>query len=111
MRQRHPERLTLPEQITVHDTGRDCPLGEALNLSIEGLMVAGETPVPEGSILQIALELPWPIAGASEIELGVTCLWSHPAADGPQHWAGLQIIDASVQAIKRIEVLMRELRQ
>lgn len=111
MQPRHPERLILPEPITVRDAGRDCPLGEALNLSIEGLMVAGDEPVAEGAILQIALELPWPIGGASEIELGVTCLWSRPAADGPRHWAGLQIIDASVQAIKRIEVLLREFRQ
>ncbi len=111
MHQRKHERVALSPTILVHDLVHQRPLGELVNITIEGLMTIGETPVELDAILQISLELPESISGVDHIDLGVTCLWTREADHCNRYWAGFQIIDASMQAIKRIESLIREHRQ
>lgn len=107
---RKHERTTLSRTVRVHDVVHQRQLGELVNITIEGMMIVGQHPLQPNAILQIALELPAPIGGESELEVGVTCLWCRPADGSALFWAGFQIIDASMASIKRIENLIREYR-
>lgn len=110
MHQRKHERVQLAPAILIHDVVHQRTLGELVNITIEGMMSIGETPVELDAILQISLELPEPIAGEDHIDLGVICLWTREAEHSNRYWAGFQIIDASMQSIKRIESLIRDHR-
>lgn len=102
------ERKTISQTITVRDTINGGEFGEVLNITIEGLMLLLDREISAGSIFQLSLQLPTPIAGSDTIELGADCLWSRKAENFHRYWAGFQIIDASDKAIEQIEQLISD---
>ena len=83
-------------------------LGALVNISIEGLMLMSNQALETNRLYQVTLALPEAISGHSEIELGVDCLWTRDDEQFGHHWSGFQIIDASQDAIKVIEQLIRD---
>ncbi len=106
--QRAQQRYELTQPIPVYDQLSERSMGALVNITIEGMMLLANEPVETNRIYQLVLQLPEPIAGQAEIEVGVDCLWTRSDELARNHWAGFQIIDASQQAIKSIEVLIRE---
>ena len=106
--QRAQQRYELTQPIAVYDQLSESSMGALVNITIEGMMLLGNEPVETNRIYHLVLQLPETIGGQSEIEIGVDCLWTRSDELGRNHWAGFQIIDASQQAIKSIEVLIRE---
>jgi hypothetical protein len=82
------------------------PVGELVNLTVEGLMIISDQEMSTNSIFQFRLEMPDPIDGVSSIDLGVDCLWNRPAENFSRHWSGYQIIDACPEALKTIDTLI-----
>ncbi len=80
----------------VVDTLNDSLLGNIVNISLGGFMLASHRIIiPEGAIYQLKLQEQ---QSATDIELGATCLWQTEANATDNHWSGFQIIDISPKA-------------
>ncbi len=100
------ERKELSQAITVLDTINGGVFGELVNVTTEGIMVMTDREIETQAIFQLALDLPEPINGANQIIVGADCLWCRRAENFYRYWAGFQIIDASEQALKQLEVVI-----
>ena len=100
--QRKHQRVYLGESIDVIDILKGCTVGEVVNITLEGLMLAMNKKALPGNIYQFALALPDAIDGHQVISLGADCLWASDTSIASRHWAGFQIIDISESAEKLI---------
>lgn len=100
------ERKELNQGIVILDTINGGVFGELVNITTEGLMVMADREIETQAIFQLALQLPEPIKGASQIVIGADCLWCRRAENFYRYWAGFQIIDASEKALEQIEALI-----
>lgn len=103
---RRLQRKELNQVIPVHDVINGGVFGELVNITTEGIMVMTENEVETQAIFQLSLELPEPLIGSTRILLGADCLWCRSAENFSRYWAGLQIIDASEQALEQVEALI-----
>lgn len=97
--QRKYERAYLGIDVPVIDVLQEEEIGKIVNITVEGIMLALRQPQEPGAIYQLALQLPDEMATATGvISLGADCLWCSPTSAGGYYWAGLQILDASIEA-------------
>jgi hypothetical protein len=104
--QRKLQRQQITTTVTIENVLTGTASGELVNITAEGLMMISDHEVDTNSIFQFALILPEAIDGSRRIELGVDCLWCRKAEIFDRYWSGYQIIDASPQALRAIEVLI-----
>lgn len=92
--QRRKPRVTIPEHPEIRDAHSGIVLGQLVNLSSEGLMMAGPRPIARNTILQMRIPL---TKGERKVELrvGVESLWCEDTNGSGTHWTGFQIIDIS----------------
>lgn len=103
---RKHQRQELNTTILIRNSMTREMIGELVNITVEGLMIISDQEMATNSIFQFCLELPEPINGIEQIELGVDCLWSRSAENVNRHWSGYQIIDASPAALQTIDALI-----
>lgn len=108
---RKKERVELNETIVINDVINGGVFGELINVTTEGLMVMTEKAVPTHAIYQLSLQLPSAIQGSDTIAVGADCLWCKEEEHFNRHWAGLQIIDASEQAMAQLEELINHYKK
>ena len=99
---RKTERFDVTAVVRIIDipTGRD--IGQLVNISEEGIMMLGSQPIPENSIMQLALVFDCESGSTPDINIGVESLWSQSSAEESSHWTGFLIIDISEQDQERI---------
>jgi len=103
---RSRDRKHLNQTIDVTDVINQRKLGELVNLSIGGMMIMCDGELETNSIFQLAMTLPAPINGLTELQLGVDCLWCRHVDNFRRYWAGFQIIDASEDTLACIRELL-----
>ena len=89
---RQADRLKPAANCQVTDVLTGTTLGEVLNISSEGLMLASPVPICEGSIYQVDIRCQ--LQDMGRISAGIECLWTDPHGNGGT-LAGFQIIDIS----------------
>lgn len=104
--QRRLPRHVLSGPVNIYDRVSQAFLGRLVNVHTEGLMIMGNHPFTADCIYQLDLQLPEPINGCEMISIGVDCLWSR-SEDAHVHWAGCKIIDASEDALRDIQSLIK----
>ncbi len=104
--QRKRQRVYLGEAIDVIDLLKGCTVGEVVNITIEGLMLAMNEKAVPGNIYQFALSLPEAIDEQRVISLGADCLWASDNSIAGRHWAGFQVIDMSAQGEALVSTLI-----
>lgn len=104
-------RHTLGSTVDVIDRTTGESVGSIANLSLEGLMLVNSQPLTTDSLYQLKLlveEGVIPARPASEICVGVDCLWTSPGM--PSHesifWSGCQIIDIADEDFELIRLLL-----
>lgn len=100
------ERKELSKTILIDDVINQRPFGELVNLTLDGMMVMSDQELPTHAIYQLSLKLPVELAGSDHIAVGADCLWTKRAEHFNRYWAGLQIIDASDQAMAQLAELI-----
>lgn len=96
---RRYERVYLGTDVPVLDVLMGEEIGKVVNLTVEGMMLALREPQEPGAIYQLALILPEDLEATDDaIYLGADCLWCSATSAGGYFWAGLQILDASLEA-------------
>ena len=90
--QRRSQRVTIPEHPQVLDAHTGAVIGQLVNLSSDGVMIAGTRCIQQNTVLQ--MRIPLRRGGDDlEIRIGAESLWCEDANDSGMHWTGFQIID------------------
>jgi hypothetical protein len=105
-KRKHP-RTKAPFRVTVYDRSTDTAIGQVVNISIGGLMLISDRPIPADQVFQLRISLPEPIAEADSVEFGAESLWKSPAMVDDYFWTGFQIIDISESDSRILEALIQ----
>jgi len=89
----------IPVRVVVSGKGRSAPLGQTRDLSLHGAFVATTEPLPEGSVLPLAFDLPH---GAGEVQVVAEVV--RRSKEG----MGLQFVSPTRSAQKRIRRFVTE---
>jgi hypothetical protein len=104
-------RHSLRNSVSVTSLSSDESVGILVNLSMEGLMLVHNRPLPADCIHQLRLVIAEGVidGGPScEIQMGVDCLWTSPAEGmASMYWSGCQIIDVSDKDYDLIQKLIQ----
>jgi hypothetical protein len=92
--QRRKNRVAIPQHPTILDAHSGKVIGPLVNLSADGLMIAGKEPIDCRHVCQMRIPL---IKDGRQLEIrvGAESLWSEDANDSGVHWTGFHIIDIS----------------
>lgn len=96
-------------QLEVYDLHSGQRLGRIVDLSSDGFMLLGDTPLRADTLVECRLVSGQPVESVCEVRLGADCLWSRPGADDQHCWAGFHIIDLAQDQAAALEVLLRHL--
>ena len=97
---RRSQRLQVSGTIRAIDRRTRDEVGKIVNISADGIMLLGEQPVEENSILELVLV--YGEAGTETIAVGVESLWCHSSDDQRRFWSGHYIIDISEPDLERL---------
>jgi hypothetical protein len=91
---RRAPRVTIPEHPQIVDAHSGELLGQLVNLSSDGLMLAGNQCIPCNTVRQMCIPL---VVGDSRkvINVGAESLWCEDANGSGLYWTGFHIIDIS----------------
>ncbi|MFZ6048026.1 PilZ domain-containing protein [Pseudomonas sp. CR3202] len=97
-------------QLEVFDLHSGQRLGRIVDLSMDGFMLLGETPLVADSVLECRLvPLTW-VEGIEEVRLGADCLWTRAGEDERNCWAGFHIIDLAEDQAATLATLLEFIR-
>jgi hypothetical protein len=108
-RKKHQRRLTryyVDVQIDVLNQMTGEVIGSIVDIHTEGLMLVGMVEVD--CVYMIRLVPQEQAQKVGDIELGIDCLWTSSLEQGESCWAGCRIIDASEDALAKVERLINE---
>lgn len=92
--QRRRHRVTIPEHPLIFDAHSGKVFGQLVNLSADGLMVAGDRCIEHGSVCQLRIPL-MREQRVVEVRVGAESLWCEDAHGSGVFWTGYHIIDIS----------------
>jgi hypothetical protein len=103
--QRRKQRVTIPEHPQVFDAHSGAPVGQLVNLSSEGLMIAGSECIPCNTVCQ--MHIPLVIGGSKQvISVGAESLWCEDANGSGMYWTGFHIIDISPEHQRLLDAIV-----
>ena len=107
---RKHERHQTAQSIIVQDRMSGQQLGVLVNISLDGLMIAGASALETETIYQLRLLIPDNVAGGQAIDIGVDCLWtSGNEKNANLFWSGCHIIDYADAAVVSLNSLIAHL--
>ena len=92
--QRRSQRVTIPDHPQILDAHNGTVIGQLVNLSSGGLMIASANCIQRNTVCQMRIPLRQG-DNQLEIRIGAESLWCEDANDSGVHWTGFQIIDIS----------------
>jgi hypothetical protein len=72
-------------------------LGRLVNVSPDGFLLVGASPIEPESVLQLTLSAKTP-DGTKHITVGAVCMWNSEANNPGTHWSGFHMIDAPAES-------------
>ena len=99
-------RKKAPDSVRVYDRATNTAIGQVVNISIGGMLLISDEPIPTDRVFQLRLSLPEPILGKDSVMFGAESLWASPAMVEDYFWTGLQIIDISEADSRILEMLI-----
>jgi hypothetical protein len=102
---RRRPRVSIPEHPQVFDAHSGEPLGQLVNLSTDGLMLAGNHRIQCNTVCQMRIPL---VVGDTQrvISVGAASLWCEDANSSGLHWTGFHIIDISADDQKILDAIV-----
>jgi hypothetical protein len=99
--------LVLFTRIFERDSGKI--LGQLANLTSEGAMTIGETPLEVGKVYRLQMKLSKELFSKSHVEFDARCAWSKPENIAPQFFnSGFEFIKISPKDLEIITKVMKE---
>ncbi len=107
---RKEERHQLMFHTRVVDADSGATLGQLIDLSPKGLMLASETALEEGQRHRLLIPLPVPFDGHSELRLWATVAWTASALHPSYHRNGFKSLELPTEQQHAFERLVDEYR-
>lgn len=102
---RRCQRVTIADHPQVNDAHSDDTVGQLVNLSCDGLMIAGNRPIAPNTVLQ--MRLPLNVGGSEHlISVGAESLWCEDANGSGLYWTGFHIIDISADDQEKLDAIV-----
>ena len=105
------KRHALPQPVKVVNSANSEPLGTVVNMSQDGLLIAGRQALEVDHLYQLELQFSEPFMGINHIKIGVDCLWNDAAQEGHLYWSGCHMIDYSPQDAEIIKEMLSFLEE
>ena len=83
-------------------------LGRAVDISLGGFKVVGQSPVPEGVVMRCRLVFPAPIEGARELTIDATTKWCVRESDEPNWEFGFELVGLKPDELEIQKALVRD---
>lgn len=90
--QRKKVRVALSEPPLVYDAHSGEPVGQIVNISVDGMMLAGPVCTSPGTVRQFRIQIQHKGA-CTELQPGVESLWCQDVNNSGTYWTGFHIID------------------
>lgn len=95
---------------TVVDAEEGVTLGQLIDISNSGLMLASETPLEVGRRLRLYVPLPIAFDGYNEIRVRATVAWTAPALHPEFHRNGFRDLELPAEQQRAFQRLVDEYR-
>jgi hypothetical protein len=97
-RRRYPRKQCSRDQVVeVSDLISGRHLGRLVNVSLDGFLLVGASPIEPESVLQLALSTKTP-DGITHINVGAVCMWNSEANYPGNYWSGFHLIDVPAES-------------
>lgn len=103
--QRRMRRIGIPDHPQIVDAHSGALIGQLVNLSADGLMIAGNHCIECNTVCQMRIPLVMDDRRL-EICVGAESLWCEDANDSGMHWTGFHIIDISPDDRKILDAIV-----
>lgn len=100
------KRKNLPYYLRVIDTETNQPVGDASNITTEGMMVISDHPIETNAIFRLRMALPKEIQGNGYLEFYAQSKWWEKAFIPDSYNVGFRLKNISKEVIRVIERLM-----
>lgn len=100
-RRRQPRRA-VPGRVEVIDTILGETVGHLGNLSVGGMLLIANRPLPDDALFQFRFNLPDGPDAGRPLEVGAHVLWQDRAGAPGQSWIGLRFLGLSPEATHRL---------
>jgi hypothetical protein len=96
-RRHYPRNQCSQDQIVeVSDLSSGWHLGRLVNVSLDGFLLVGASPIEPESVLQLSLSTKSP-DGTEHINVGAVCMWSSEANNAGTYWSAFHMIDVPAE--------------
>jgi hypothetical protein len=83
--------------VAVSDLSSGRHLGRLVNVSLDGFLLVGASPIEPESVLQLTLSTHTP-DGNRHITVGAVCMWSSEANNPGTYWSAFHMIDVPAES-------------
>ncbi len=104
---RKTQRIRLCVEIGVFDIKSGERVGRLVDISTEGIMLAGGQPMTINTVYEFRIYLPVSIYGKNEIKFNAICLWSGKDGKTSEHQGGFQIQNPTKELKEMITLWMQ----
>ena len=102
------KRKNLPYYLRIADTKTNQPVGDASNITIEGMMLISDRPIETNTIFRLRMVLPKEIQGSGYLEFSAESKWWEKAFIPDSYNVGFRLKNVSKEVIRVIESLMEK---
>lgn len=92
---RKQDRKKLDQLLELFDVNSESPLGKVVDISLDGIMIVSQKPIPTNKVWQLRMEFPSQKDGNQVVLFGAESLWCDDSMAPGQYWTGLHVIDIS----------------
>ena len=103
---RRLSRIKLPYYIRVFDEAAGTMLGHIAGITVEGMMVISERPVPVDTVFQLSIELHSDEDHRERIYVEAKSIWARQDANADFYDVGFQLINPASEVVKKIDELI-----
>ena len=103
---RQLKRIHLIYYLRIFDSNTGENIGHLVDITIQGLMMISEAPVPTGQEFSLKMQLPGTITGREEIEFSAQSLWCKKDIKPDFYVTGYKINNIAAQEAKTITALI-----
>jgi hypothetical protein len=99
-RRRYPRKQCSHDQVVeVSELIGGRHLGRLVNVSLDGFLLVGASPIEPETVLQLVLSTGTP-DGIQRIDVGAVCMWNSEASNPGNFWSGFHLIDVPAEYIE-----------
>jgi hypothetical protein len=108
---RRQERTKLIYHLRVFDARRRRLLGHMVDITPEGLLLIGETPLPTGRRYSLRMDLPRNLMSDMHLTFSAESKWSTKDQNGEFYNVGFRIVKITPEALAVVQKLARDFYQ